>query len=161
MLFLRAFSSIDWIMMATWVVIFIFTLIIELETMNLTTVWFCVSSVVTIICGVLFANPYVQVAIFVGLSIVLVLATRPLTKKMMQRDIIRTNTDRLIGMVAVVVKEIVPNEIGDVKVDNNLWRAINNDNLSFAVGEKVLIDAIVGIKLVVSKIDGNTNVEVL
>jgi membrane protein implicated in regulation of membrane protease activity len=80
---------------------------------------------------------------------------------MMQKDIIKTNSDRLIGMVGIVTQAIVPNEIGEVKVDNNLWRAVNNDNLSFVVGEKVLIDAIVGIKLVVSKIGGNNNVEVL
>jgi membrane protein implicated in regulation of membrane protease activity len=161
MLFLRALGTIDWIMMVAWVVVFILTLVIELETMNLTTIWFCVSSVITIICGILFAGPYLQIGIFVALSIILVLATRPLTKKMMSRDIIKTNSDRLIGMIGIVTKAIIPNEIGEVKVDNNLWRAVNNDNLSFDVGEKVLIDAIVGIKLVVSKIEGNTNVEVL
>ncbi|MGD9605152.1 MAG: NfeD family protein [Bacilli bacterium] len=161
MLFLRTFSSIDWIMMITWLAVFVITLIVELETSNLTTIWFCVSSVVAIVCGVFFADPYLQVIIFVVLSLILVLATRPLTKKMMRRDIIKTNSDRLIGMIGIVTKEIVPNEIGEIKVDNNLWRAINNDNLSFVVGEKVLIDAIVGIKLVVSKVEGNNNVQVL
>ncbi|HNZ49972.1 MAG TPA: NfeD family protein [Bacilli bacterium] len=161
MLFLRAFEPVDWVMMVAWIIVFIVTLIIELETTNLTTIWFCLSSVVTIICGVLFAGPYLQIVIFVVLSLVLILATRPLTRKMMRKDIIKTNTDRLIGMIAVVTKEIHPNEIGEVKVENNLWRAINNDDLSFAVGEKVLIDAIVGIKLVVSKVDGNQNLEIL
>lgn len=161
MLFLRVFEPIDWVMMISWVLIFVVTLIVELETSNLTTIWFCISSVVTIICGVLFANPYVQLIIFIALSLILVLATRPLTKKMMQKEIIKTNSDRLIGMVGIVSSAIIPNEIGEVKVDNSLWRAVNNDNLTFAVGEKVLIDAIVGIKLVVSKIDGNDNVEVL
>jgi membrane protein implicated in regulation of membrane protease activity len=58
-------------------------------------------------------------------------------------------------MVAVVTKEILPNEIGEVKIDNQLWRAVNNEGLAFQPGEKVIVDAISGIKLVVSKIDGN------
>ena len=41
---------IFYIMIAVWAIIFIVTLIIELETADLTTIWFCVSSLVTLIC---------------------------------------------------------------------------------------------------------------
>lgn len=154
------FQFIDWFMIIAWALIFIITLIIELETMDLVTIWFCISSVVTLVCGILFASPIWQIIIFVVLSVVLLLATRPLTKKMMQRDIIPTNTDRLIGKIGLVTKEIMPYEIGEIKVENELWRAINKDGLTFNVGEKVSIDAIEGIKLVVSKL-GSTNIEVI
>ncbi len=93
--------------------------------------------------------------LFLVLSVVLILATKPLAKKRMRGTYVRTNTDRFIGMVAVVTKEILPNEIGEVKIDNQLWRAVNNEGLAFQPGEKVIVDAISGIKLVVSKIDGN------
>ena len=154
-------GSIGWIMIVGWALIFVVTLIIELETADLITVWFCVSSFVALILAILGVNPGWQIGVFIGLSIILLIATRPLTKNMMKKDIIRTNTDRLIGMIGVVTKEIVPNELGEIKVDNGLWRAINRNGLRFEVGEKASIDAIDGIKLVVSKVDGDTNIEIL
>jgi len=161
MLFLKSFEFIDWTMIVAWAIIFIITLVIELETMNLTTIWFCVSSLVALISGVIFAGPLIQISIFVGMSVILILLTRPLTKKMMNTEIIRTNADRVLGMVGIVTQKIIPNEIGEVKVLNNLWRAINNEDLTFEVGEKVSIDAITGIKLVVSKVNGDSDIQLI
>jgi membrane protein implicated in regulation of membrane protease activity len=142
-------------MVAAWGIIFVVTLIIELETADLVTIWFSLSALITLICGVIFLKPLYQILLFLVLSVVLILATKPLAKKRMRGTYVRTNTDRFIGMVAVVTKEILPNEIGEVKIDNQLWRAVNNEGLAFQPGEKVIVDAISGIKLVVSKIDGN------
>lgn len=161
MLILRAFDPVDWLMVCSWAFIFIVTLVIELETSNLTTIWFCVGSVVALVFGAIFGLPFVQIVVFLVVSLVLILVTRPLTKKMMQKDIIKTNADRLVGMIAVVTKEIEVGEVGEVKVENSQWRAVNNENLAFAVGEKVSVDAILGNKLVVSKISGPTNVEIV
>jgi membrane protein implicated in regulation of membrane protease activity len=162
MLFLlKTLSPLDWVMIVSWGVIFVVTLIIELETMDLITIWFSFSALVTLICGVLFLKPLHQIIFFVGLSIILILLTKPLAKKKMRGTFVKTNTDRLIGMLAVVTKEIVPNEIGEVRVESQLWRAVNYEELNFAVGEKVLIDAISGIKLVVSKIENAGNIEIL
>jgi membrane protein implicated in regulation of membrane protease activity len=161
MLILKDMEFMDWTMVVFWAVIFVITLIIELETADLTTIWFCISSVVALVAGIAFANPITQIIIFVALSLVLILATRPLVKNKMRATVIRTNTDRLIGMVAIVTKEIVPNEIGEVKVSNEFWRAVNYDGLSFEVGESISVDSITGIKLVVSKLDGNSNIEII
>lgn len=147
----KALAPMDWIMVVAWVLIFVITLIIELETLNLTTIWFCISSVVALICGIFFANPLLQIGIFVGLSMLLVFLTKPLTKKMMLTSVIRTNTNRFIGEVAVVVKAFSASEIGEVKIENELWRAVSDDELEFTAGEKVIVDAISGNKLVVSK----------
>lgn len=148
-------------MIAIWASIFVITLVIELETADLTTIWFCISSLITLICSFFNLNPLYQVIIFVILSFVLILATRPLTKKMMNRDIIHTNSDKLIGMIAIVTKKIVDGEIGEVKVDNNLWRAISVDNDSINENEKVIINSLSGNKVIVSKIKSDNDVEIL
>ena len=155
LLILKSLGPIDWFMVAAWGIIFVVTLIIELETADLVTIWFSLSALITLICGVIFLKPLYQILLFLVLSVVLILATKPLAKKRMRGTYVRTNTDRFIGMVAVVTKEILSNEIGEVKIDNQLWRAVNNEGLAFQPGEKVIVDAISGIKLVVSKIDGN------
>ena len=78
---------------------------------------------------------------------------RLFAKKMQQKEIIRTNSDKVIGRIAVVTKNISDDEIGEVKIEGREWRAINNDGLSFQAGEKVIVDAISGTKLIVSKIE--------
>jgi membrane protein implicated in regulation of membrane protease activity len=161
LLLFRSLEVIDWVMIVSWGIIFIITLIIELETMDLVTVWFCLSALITLILGVLFLKPLQQILFFLGFSVLLILITKPLAKKRMRGSYVRTNTDRLIGMVAVVTKEIFPNQIGEVRVDNQLWLAVNHEGLNFSVGEEVLVDAISGIKLVVSKLHGNGNIELL
>lgn len=148
-------------MIAIWAVIFVVTLIIELETADLTTIWFCVSSLITLICSFFSIDILYQIIIFVALSFVLILATRPLTKKMMNKDIIHTNTDKLVGMIATVTKKIVDGEIGEVKVDNNLWRAISIDGISINENEKVIVNSLSGNKVVVSKIKSDNDIEIL
>jgi membrane protein implicated in regulation of membrane protease activity len=79
----------------------------------------------------------------------------------MKTGIIRTNTDRFIGEIGIITQKILPNEIGEVKIENQLWRAINHEGLVFEPGEAVIIDAISGIKLVVSKINGSGTVDLI
>lgn len=154
-------GTIGWIMIGVWAAVFFATLIIELNTADLTTVWFVVSSAITLVCAALKANPVLQVIIFIFLSAALVLATRPLTKKMMQTEIIHTNADKIIDMVGVVTKEIDENDIGEIKVNNELWRAVSNSG-KIDVGEKVSVKAINGNKAIVSKLESkNNNIEIL
>lgn len=145
-------SSLEWTMIVIWGVVFVATLVIELATADLTTIWFCISAAITLVAAALQAHPGLQVGIFVFLSIALVIATRPLTKKMMQTEIIHTNADKIIDMVGHVTIEIPVDGIGEIKVDNNLWRAVSNDGY-IGVGEKVTVKSISGNKVVVSKIE--------
>jgi membrane protein implicated in regulation of membrane protease activity len=160
-LLLKALGPIDWVMVVAWAIIFLVTLFIELETMDLVTIWFCLSSLVSLILGVLFLKPIWQIILFLVLSIGLILLTKPLAKKKMKTGIIRTNTDRFIGEIGIITQKILPNEIGEVKIENQLWRAINHEGLVFEPGEAVIIDAISGIKLVVSKINGSGTVDLI
>lgn len=158
---LSSLENMNWVMLILWGAVFIITLIIELETADLTTIWFCFSSLITFICALTFATPIVQLIIFAVLSLILIIATKPLTNRFTKNEMVRTNADRVIGMIGVVTKEITRGEIGEVKVENSLWRAINNEGLTFEVGEQVTIDGIVGIKVVVSKLPGKSNVEII
>lgn len=147
------------IMLILWIVLIVITIIIELETADLLTIWFTLGAIAALISSALDADPMLQVSIFIGVSLILIVLTRPLTKKMMKTEIVRTNADKVIGMQAVVTKTINPDEIGEVKVDNSLWRAINLDNQVINVGERVVVNAISGIKLIVSKIDKEENIK--
>ncbi|MDD3107271.1 MAG: NfeD family protein [Bacilli bacterium] len=150
-----------WVMLSIWALIFIITLVIELGTADVTTIWFCLGSLIALICAAIPLDPFIQILVFMGSSIILILLTKPLTKKMMNREIIRTNADKIVGMIGVVTKTIFPDEIGEIKVDNSTWRAMCNESITVEVGEKVLISAVSGNKAVVTKISNHSNIEIL
>lgn len=152
--------STENIMAIVWAVFVVVTAIIELNTNDLVTIWFTVGGVCALVAALFKLNITIQVVIFVLVSVVAILLTRPIAIRMQQKEIIRTNSDKIIGKIATVTIKIETNEIGEVKVESRLWRAINNDGSSFEVGEKVIINAISGTKLIVSKIE-DTNKEII
>lgn len=152
---------IYWIMIGVWALIFIITVVIEFQTADLTTIWFCIASLIALILAIFDVHYIIQISAFAGSAVVLLLATRPLTKKMMDREIIHTNADRVIDMVGVVTATIESDGIGEVKVGNEIWRAITIDGADIAVGEKVSINSISGNKVVVSVVEKPQKLEVL
>ena len=149
-----------WIMIVLWIVFIIVTIIIELETNDMVTIWFTVAAIAALIAAAFKAKALLQIGIFIVVSIILLLLTRKLTKNMSQKNIVRTNADRVIGMIGTITKPVDPDIIGEVIVGTVLWRASTLSNHTFEVGEKVLIDAISGTRLIISKID-NTNLPIM
>lgn len=154
-------SSTNWIFLGFWVALFIITVIIELDTANLTTIWFSLAAIAALVLAALDIHYWIQILVFVVVGLLLVLATRPLIKKTIGKEIMRTNADRVIGNVGIVTAAISPNEIGEVKVINQMWRAFNKEGLEFEIGEKVSVDGIEGIKLIVSKLDKDKKIEII
>ena len=137
-------------MIIVWVAFIVISAIIELETQDLITIWFTLGAIVALIACALKADIIVQFIIFLGVSGLAILCTRPLAKKMQNKEIIRTNADRIIGEFAVVTKDITPSSIGEISIDGRCWRAVPLENQSFKEGDKVIIEAISGTKVIVS-----------
>ena len=55
-------------------------------------------------------------------------------------------------MIGIVTKEIAVGEIGEVKVNLELWRAISADSTPIKVGEQVIINSLNGNKVLVSRV---------
>ena len=66
---------------------------------------------------------------------------------------VRTNADRIIGMVAVVIEPFKNNEVGRVVVNGQSWRATSTTFQEFFEGEKVQVEGISGTKVIISKIN--------
>lgn len=142
----------DYIMLAIWVIVIVGLLILEFQTADLVSIWFIIGALISGV-SVLFNAPiWLQIILFVVVSGICILATRPLAKKINSKDTIPTNVDSLIHKVAVVTKEIKNGEKGEVKVDYKLWPAISNVG-EFNVGDRVIVQSIVGNKLQVAKIE--------
>ena len=136
----------DWIF---WLVLVIVLTVVELATTNLLSVWFVISGIVALILSFFIDNVAVVSTIFAVLGILLLFTTRPLLKKYLPTQQVRTNADRIIGMHGVVTEEIKKNTVGEVKVDGKRWSAISNTKIP--VGTDVTIEAIDGVKVIVRK----------
>lgn len=136
-----------------WLGIFIVLVIIELATLGLTTIWFAGGSIVAFIGSMLGASLWIQIILFLAVSIVLLLFTRPLAVKYVNKNRIRTNVDSLIGEKAIVIADINNlREEGQVKLDGKEWtaRAEDPDEIIKA-GSVVRVQKISGVKVIVRK----------
>ena len=133
-----------------WLILLIILVAIEIATMGLTTIWFAGGAFV----ATAFDAPlYVQITLFLSVSVVLLLFTRPIAMKYFNRDRIKTNAESLIGKQAIVTEE-VDNLMaaGTVSVDGQEWTARNvMDGVKLPRGTIVIIRAISGVKLIVEE----------
>ncbi len=136
-------------MSVVWFGLFLILLCIELGTVNLVTIWFAVGALVSCILSCFYDNVVVQFIVFIVVSILVLVFTKPFSKKVRHNKKIPTNLDRVIGMEAVVTKIIDKNKNGEVFVDGKHWTAISDKKID--VDDVVLVKKIEGVKLVVEK----------
>lgn len=147
-------SWLEITMIVFWAVVIIITILIEINTFDLVSLWFTIGAIIALILAAFTIAPLIQIGVFVGVSLLFIVALQPLTKNIRaNKSIVRTNADKVVGMIGVITKEVIPGEIGEVKVDGELWLAINQEGKAILVGKKVSVKAISGIKLIVSPID--------
>ena len=102
------------------------------------------------LCG---APVWLQVLIAAVVTLVLLLATRPLVKKFLQNKETHTNADRVVGQTAVVTEDIDNLAAhGRVEVLGNDWAARSTENVRIRKGTKVQVVRIEGVKLIVTPV---------
>lgn len=137
-----------------WGGLLLLFVVIEALTVQLVSIWFAagaLSAVVAVLCG---ANKTVQIVVFLGVTVVALVVTRPIVKKFINSKVQSTNADRNIGKIAVVTEDI-DNVLGKGRatVGGLEWTARTIDGSSVSSGEKVVVEKIEGVKLMVHKRD--------
>ena len=132
-----------------WLLVIIILTILEVATINLASIWFIASAIVSLIISFVFDNFLIEMAVFVILGLILLITTRPIFNKLLKSSNEKFNSDRVIGMNGVVTEKIDSNTIGEVKVDGKRWSAISDENL--LEGQSVKVISIDGVKLKVKK----------
>ncbi|MGE4571638.1 MAG: NfeD family protein [Candidatus Izemoplasmatales bacterium] len=136
-------------MIFIWFAIIIVAFFIEIETMDLSSIWFAAGAFIALIVSIFTESIWIQVIVFIVTSTLLLLSLRPIFKKYMNRNEIRTNASALIDQEAICIKPIIDNERGEVKIQGKKWTAISNENIY--ENERVIVLAISGVKLVVKR----------
>ena len=92
--------------MIGWLAAFVVLIGIEAATMALTTIWFAGGAVAAFLAAVLGASVQVQLVVFLIVSFILLLFTRPLAMRFVNRETVKTNVNGLIGRRAKVIAKI-------------------------------------------------------
>lgn len=134
-----------------WMVILILCIVIEVLTLGLTTIWFAAGALVAIFAALLYAPIFVQVILFLLVSLTLLFFTRPIAVKYFNRDRVKTNVESMVGRQAIVTGEIDNVQAtGQVTVSGQEWSARSwDDKVRIPAGAVVVVVAISGVKLIV------------
>lgn len=133
-----------------WIISIIVFLALEAATSYLVSIWFAGGAVAALLCSVFSENLSLQILVFLVVSLLCVAFVRNIAMKFFKKASIKTNTDRLIGEIAVV-KETVDNlkNTGIVVINGIEWKVKSEESLIIEENQKVEITAIEGVKLVV------------
>lgn len=140
-------------MIQFWLIAIALLLLVEFATSALTTIWFAGGALIALLCTVMGGPVWLQAALFVAGSVILLVLTRPLAVRFMSKDKTRTNADSLIGKEAVVTERIDNlQSTGAAQVNGQIWtaRSVNPAHV-IEKDEIVMIRAIEGVKLIVGK----------
>jgi len=124
--------------------------VLEGMTAQLVSIWFVLGAIAALIASLCGATLPVQIIIFVAVTIITLIATRPIVKKKINFTAEKTNADRCIGESAVVIEEINNLEAtGQVKADGKIWTARSSDGSVIPKDKIVTVEKIDGVKLIV------------
>ncbi|MBR5515331.1 MAG: NfeD family protein [Clostridia bacterium] len=139
-------------MIYVWIAAIAVFVILELLTPQLVCIWFAIGSLGALIAQKLGAGEWIQVAVFAVVSLAMLIITRPLYNKFVKNKTVATNSDRLIGMEAIVTEDIDNTEgKGSVKVAGQYWSAKSSNGDPLKKGSTVTVDSIEGVKLSVTE----------
>lgn len=137
-----------------WLSLVVLLVVVEIATLGLTTIWFAGGAAAAFISTFFGASFEMQILIFLALSFVCLLVTRPAAIRFLNPDVVKTNSDSLVGRTAVATKEINNlAQTGEVDIADISWTARSKEeSCIIPAGGKVKICAIKGVKLIVEEI---------
>lgn len=143
------------IMMWVWLAVIAISAFIEAFTLEMVSIWFVPGGLVALIlyfCGVGYEW---QIIACIVVSLALLIGLRKFCLKVLfkNKSDDKTNTDSFIGQKTTLIKEIVGDGKGEVRLGDIVWTAISYDKSSIPAGSEVEIIAIRGNKLLVKPAD--------
>lgn len=142
-----------YMMAYVWIALAIVMVLVEITTVQLVSVWFMVGALCAALTTLFTDSVVIQLAVFVGVSLLALLVTRPLVRRLKENRVqLRTNIDRLPGEKGVMLKPVENTEsVGQAKVLGKVW-SVKTDNPPLKEGDTVRVLAVDGVKLIVEKV---------
>ena len=135
-----------------WLVLLLLFAGAEAATVGLTSVWFAAGALFALIAALLGGPLWIQITLFLTVSLLCLLAVRPLARRHLNSRVEATNADRVIGEQAQVTEDI--DNIrgkGAVVIRGVTWTARSEDGLPVPAGSLVRVLRIEGVKVFVDR----------
>ena len=135
-----------------WALAFVFFVVCEVATGTaLVSIWLAIAALNAMFCAIAKLSFLTQCIVFVVSSIILLLLTRPVVKKL-QNKTVATNYELDVGKTAIVI-EPIDNSVnkGRVTLEGTDWAARTEDGSKISEGTPVKVVRIDGAKLIVSE----------
>lgn len=136
-------------MQMLWLLAVIAFIILEAVTYQMLSIWFVIGAIGALIATLLGAGFWVQMAVFLALSVILLIAFRPIAIKKLKPEF-KTNADAVIGKKVIITKEVDNvNGTGEAKLDGMVWTVRTESGKTLGVGDVAEVKKIEGVKLIV------------
>ena len=134
-----------------WLGVLVLSIVVEATTMGLVAVWFMPGALVALVLSLFDVGLPWQIVAFVVLAVVLLLFGRKLFRPFNKKE--KTNTEALIGQIAVVTEQVCNVEgRGAAKLNGQEWSArAEQEDQALEVGDRVEVVDIRGVKLICRK----------
>jgi len=136
-----------------WLAAMIILIVIEIVTVGLTTIWFAIGALVAIIVSMLGGGVILQLTVFIIVSFVMLIFTRPFAVKYINSSRIRTNYEGIIGKVVRITQDVdnIAGK-GNAVVNGQEWtvRAVKEE-CKIPAGDLAKVVDIKGVKLIVER----------
>ena len=141
-----------------WLVLLVTFIMTEASTVAVVSLWFAAGALVALIAAMLGAQLWLQAVLFAAVSAVLLLALRPIVRKFFTPKLTRTNVDAVLGAEGLVTAAIDNVQCtGQVKVGAVEWTARSANGQPIAVGTRIKVDRVEGVKAIVSPLEVPVN----
>lgn len=129
-------------MVTVWILVFIFSVILEAASVSLITIWFAFGSLAALLAAVCGGSEGLQYLLFLSISVFTLLLTRPFIKKLIPKaSLEEANKDLDIGEKAIVIQEInSEKQTGRIRIKGIDWPAISVDDSIIPVDSSVIIE---------------------
>ena len=137
-----------------WLVLLLLFAGAEAATVGLTSIWFAAGALCALIAALLGGALWIQIALFLAVSALCMLAVRPLARRHLNSKVEATNADRVIGEQAQVTEDIDNiHGKGAVVIRGVTWTARSEDGLPVPAGALVRVLRIEGVKVFVERVN--------
>ena len=146
-------ASNEMVPMLVWLGLLILFAVGEAVSVGLTSIWFAAGALAALVCALLNGPLWLQITLFIIVSILCLLAVRPLAKRYLNGKVQPTNVDRILGEEAQVTEDIDNIQgRGAVTIGGITWSARSQNGEAIPTGALVKVLRIEGVKVFVEPV---------
>ena len=136
-----------------WLILMVVFLAAEAATVTMVSLWFAAGALVAMLVSLASGAPWLQITAFLVVSVLLLIALRPMVRKFVTPKLTATNIDSVIGSTGLVTAAIDNvTAAGQVKLGAMYWTARSTTGEPIPEGAMVRVDRIEGVKAFVTAV---------